>query len=380
MFDGLLLRPRFRPVRENERLEIKGAPDLYHVEVNQPARVESSRLRIRCGPRGRPLVAEDLILPSTSQSCALVANLSNQLLHQMNPARSATGGAADGGAFDEAVGDRACQRPRSTYNSLRPPGVQEIFIMQERLIVLLTATIDLQNLALQSKRSSPEIRLADYQEALRFWDQLDDPRIAGLVICENSGAREIDGLAGIARNKDVEILSYVGEEAPPGLHYGYRELGAIDYACSHSRLIRGHRLFLKATGRLRFPNVSQLLDALPEGLDCALDTRRAYPREGGPRFRARTQLILFARVFYEEAVFGKRDGMIGVCSHLEEWLPHLLTPRQQNRSAAVALRFPVECEIAGAQGSHDRSYAAFGPALKRRVRSALRTAAPGLWL
>ena len=254
--------------------------------------------------------------------------------------------------------------------------------MQEPFAILLTATIDLQSFSQHSKRSEPETRLRDYQEALRFWEELDDPRIAGVVVCENSGSRDIESLAEIAggARKDIEMLSYLGEPMPPGLHYGYRELGAIDYACEQSRLIRSCRTFLKATGRLRFPNVKRLLDALPDGLDCALDMRRAYRRERGIRFRARTQLMLFARDFYERELFGARDGMIGACSHIEEWLPQALMPLHEANAASMVLRFPLECAIAGVQGSNARDYQGAAPRLKRAVRGALRVAAPGLWL
>jgi hypothetical protein len=64
-----------------DRSDNISAPDLNVVEVNQPARVESSRLRIRRGLQGRALAARKPESRCTTQStCASVAKLSIQLL------------------------------------------------------------------------------------------------------------------------------------------------------------------------------------------------------------------------------------------------------------------------------------------------------------
>ena len=249
------------------------------------------------------------------------------------------------------------------------------------LIVLLTASINPGEYSHDVKRADTEVRLRDYMEALRFWLALNNSNIAGIVFCENTGA-DLSSLkfftAQLGVSKDVEWLSFNGNYRKPGLHYGYSELGIIDYAMRNSVLMRESRYFVKVTGRLRFPCISRLLTTLDEELLVALDCRRSYRTEGGPPIRVRTQLIFFATDFYEELFLDRRGEMVGLCTHIEEYLAYKLWPLR--RQPGINLRWKLECNPVGVGAATQSAYHIGRNSLKSIIRGIGRRVVPTTWL
>ena len=254
-------------------------------------------------------------------------------------------------------------------------------MFNKRLVVLMTATAFPGAYADALTATDPGERVRSYAAALRFWLELSDPRIEGIVVCDNSTTdfSSIKSyIADLANNRPIEWLGFLGNERPPGMHYGYAELGQIDFALENSELLRDSAFFLKATGRLIFPRVVALLDALDEDTLFCADFRRAYRKEHGVRARARTQLIFSNKKFYRQQFFGRRDEMFGKCSHIEEYMalklfPNHLRPR-------IKLRFPVECPAAGIDGSTGRSLSGPLEVAKSAARGVVRRLLPELWL
>lgn len=250
--------------------------------------------------------------------------------------------------------------------------------MNHRYAVLLTATIDPGPYADQVRRRDPAVRLNDYAQSLRNWTTAGGPQIGSLVLCDNSGY-DPTALAQLAATLPlpVEVLSFNGNKKPSGTHYGYSELGIIDYAIAHSQILRDSRYFIKATGRLQFPNLPKLLQRLDVEFDAAVDHRRRYRNETGPSTRARTQLMLFNTAFYRAELLNSRIEMLGVCSHIEEFLAAKLSASR--RPDRIIRRFPIECPPSGI-GGNGGSYDNLSVRTKNLARALARRCLPQVWL
>ena len=254
--------------------------------------------------------------------------------------------------------------------------------MQSPLIILMTATVDPGPYADQITRSATDVRLQDYLAAMQFWASDPDPRIHGVVLCENSGSGEDALRAEAARlstpTRPFEVITFQGNHKPAGVHYGYAELGSIDHACQNSRLLGECRFFVKVTGRFRFPGLGALLDTLSDDTQVAMDCRRAYRTEGRGPLRARTQLIVFQRAFYKHTLMGTREQMPGNFVHIEEFLPHLLLPLHRSGVVGVNLRHAVECPPEGFGAYLDRAYGRPTERIRIFVRGVVRARTPRL--
>src|SRR5947209_1874837 len=112
---------------------------------------------------------------------------------------------------------------------------------REPLALLLTACIDpgIEG-SPHVARSNPIERLTDYVTSLRLWLRMPEPAIESIVFIDNSNSC-LHLLESVVRQhnihgRKVELLSYDGNSIPAGLHYGYAELGIIDYALEKSSL------------------------------------------------------------------------------------------------------------------------------------------------
>jgi hypothetical protein len=257
------------------------------------------------------------------------------------------------------------------------------FRMRVPLAILMTATVDPGEYSGQIDRTGSNLRTRDYLEAIKFWATHPDPRIESVVFCENSGAdlRAFEGVAGkFPSTRRFEVLGFRGNTRPHDVHYGYAELGIIDYACEKSMLLQNCRHFAKATGRYLFPGISLLIESLDEDLLAAVDCRRAYRRESGVRLRARTQLMIFEREFYKRVLAGTREQMLGNCSHIEEFLAQKLLPLYRHRTRGVYLRWKVECPALGYDAGRNKNYGAPRERIKNAIRATCRRIMPDLWL
>jgi hypothetical protein len=249
------------------------------------------------------------------------------------------------------------------------------------LVVLMTATLNPGPYADVVKRGDPRLRAEDYARALQFWAAFPDFRIKGIVFCENSGGDPERSLrpmlAGSPPHREIEWLEFKGNTRPKGMHYGYSELGALDYALTHSQLLAETSVFLKVTGRLTFPHISELLNTFDDDVRFAADCRRSYRSETGPPIRARTELMLFEKSFYIDHLYGRREEMLG-CSHIEEFIALKMLPLKNHRD--VVLRFKTECPPAGVAAHSGVQYQTGRHLLKSKLRQVLRRIAPRFWL
>lgn len=253
------------------------------------------------------------------------------------------------------------------------------FEMQTPCTVLLTATVRPANFAISTPgRTDVATRTADYIAALRFWGSLPDERIEAIVFCDNSG-EDITPIIEAARGlqKPVEVLGFKDAPPPSNVHYGYGELGIIDHALRNSARLKRAGFILKCTGRLKFPRISTLLDALPDRMSGAIDHRRRYRDEAGPPTRARTQLMMFSPSLYADTLFERRGEMCGSCSHIEEYLAHKF--EQARFTPPLLRRFPVECPPSGV-GGNGNNYDSLREKCKSTARAMARRWLPNLWL
>jgi hypothetical protein len=136
-------------------------------------------------------------------------------------------------------------------------------IQEGSLVVVLTATIDVGEIPYTTRRD-PLIRLGDYKYALTQW--LADKSVSKIVFCENSGydLTEIEKLSSehSSGNKDVEILSFMGQDFPPYLGKGFGEMRILSYVLEHSALLKSAAYIIKVTGRLYVKNVRHLLNGV----------------------------------------------------------------------------------------------------------------------
>ncbi|NDE18508.1 hypothetical protein EBZ80_26740, partial [bacterium] len=199
-----------------------------------------------------------------------------------------------------------------------------------------------------------------------------------VVFCENSSA-DLSPLvrAAEACPRPVEFLTFQDAPTPPHVHYGFGELGIVDHAVESSRSLKASGYFLKGTGRLVFPGIKRLLDALPDDLLGAVDHRWRYRGESDPPTRARTQLMLFDTDFYRSHLLGCRREMPGFCTHIEVLLAHKLAAGRYDRP--FVRRFPVECSPSGV-GGHGKQYDSLAERTKSRIRGFARRWLPGLWI
>ena len=140
------------------------------------------------------------------------------------------------------------------------------------LVVVLTATIDVGDIRYTARRD-PLTRLADYKHALKQW--LADESVSKIIFCENSGfdLTEIEKVcAGQSHgNKDVEILSFLGQDFPPPLGKGFGEMRILSHVLEHSVLLKSATYIMKVTGRLYVKNVRHIIDGIKAHNVSAID-------------------------------------------------------------------------------------------------------------
>jgi hypothetical protein len=249
-------------------------------------------------------------------------------------------------------------------------------------LVVMTCTVDPSTGWAPPRRRDPRQRLGDYLEALRFWLAHPDPRLARILLVENSGEPLVPFIEMVRSanhlGKAVELLSYDGNDYPPGIHYGYSELGMLEQAIDASMLCRRSRHFIKVTGRLVFPRIAELLDTLPETLLFAVDSRVPLRQRADRSAHVASQLLVFSVAFWTEHLRGATRLFSPAMTHLEQVVYHTCLPHRR-RDGAI-MRWSVSCEPAGISAYLDESYRSPKYRTKALLRSAVRKLAPALWI
>jgi hypothetical protein len=248
------------------------------------------------------------------------------------------------------------------------------------LAVIMTATIDPSTGPFRVHRANPETRLNDYVCAARFWLSIAEPRIASVTILENSGFSEggfREALGNTVSVRPFEYISIEGNSAPPGLDYGYAELAMIEEGYQQSRLIPNSNRIIKVTGRLMFPQITNLLRSVGRDFVFAADTRRlALGR--WKRIFTPTQLILFERGFFEQVILHSKGAMSPErCRSLEEHFYDLLWPYEGKDGCFM--RFPVGCDPVGWAAHWKKRYDSPTQRVACSLRNTCRVWMPGVW-
>lgn len=231
-------------------------------------------------------------------------------------------------------------------------------------------------------RDDPEVRLADYASSLARWMDHQAPHLRGVVFVENSGFpldRLAEAFSSIDRAVPLEFTGFRATPTPPGIHYGYGELQAIDWALTHSSLLQSpDRMFAKATGRLYFPDFGTLLSRIDARMDAVVDTRwglGAILRGERPSRTVSTQLMLFRTGFYRDRLRGRESWLQPVPgrAHIEHFFQAQLFPLRHD--PRVQLSFPVAVPPSGVGGG-GKDYSTS----RRRAIERLRTQANRMFI
>ena len=179
-------------------------------------------------------------------------------------------------------------------------------------VVLMTACIDPVAGKVQVHRNNPSTRLRDYCDGLRFWLEVKEPHITGVVFVENSG-HSLDDLRKLAAEtnpwrRKIDFVSLDDNDYPADGHYGYAELGMIDQALCTSKLMQDASHFIKASGRLTFPGIGRLLRRIPSDCLFAVDCRDNSFLTKLPQVFVSSQLMIFSTAFYREKMLGPCDA------------------------------------------------------------------------
>jgi hypothetical protein len=144
--------------------------------------------------------------------------------------------------------------------------------------LLLTATID-PGATILVVRREPLLRLEDYRFALESW--LSSEAAVRIVFCENSAydLAALRRLCAPETGREVEFISFSGNEHGATRGKGYAELGIIEYAMRSSDLISNSDVIVKCTGRLTVRNAQRVVQAI-RGCDfdimCTLKRNLAF--------------------------------------------------------------------------------------------------------
>lgn len=245
--------------------------------------------------------------------------------------------------------------------------------------IVMTACIDPSTGPHAVARSKVETRLADYREALDFWLKHPDSRLNRIVFIDNSGY-PLQSLRTFAEQNDplgksIEFISLNCNYSPPGLSYGYAEFAMLDLGLPQSRLAAASKYWIKVTGRLRFTNVSKLLDRLPDNTLFAVDCRDNTRFVKTPQVFATTQFMLLRSDFFEQQMYGVKDDMTAPC--IENFVYDRLI-KFRGQPGAI-LRWPVNVDPIGIAGGN-KNYGSLKQRGLNLARAICRRVFPNWWV
>lgn len=254
--------------------------------------------------------------------------------------------------------------------------------MENNLAILLTGTVTPSPHA-QTVLPNCSDRLLQYCEGILFWSRLPLQR-SRIIFFDNSGygadrISEQLRKMGCSDFSSIEIHSHFMNDYPENLHYGYAELTIIDYALANISSIRNSEYFLKATGRLVFPDIQKLLNKLPSSFDFAVDARRNALLFKPSQFFVTTQLMIFNTQFYQRNLIGIQQELTPQRCLIENLFYEKLTAFEKNSRAI--LRWPVSVDPVGTAAHWQKDYSkGFRRMVLNRSRNLLRRIMPFWWV
>jgi hypothetical protein len=194
-------------------------------------------------------------------------------------------------------------------------------------LLVMTATINPYPNVIASDRNDPAVRMSDYCEALAYY--LDRCALIDRIVFVENSDSDLAPLQAIADKqkggKQVEFISFYGQDYPAEYTKGYGELWSLDHAFRNSRLISqledGGKCW-KVTGRYRATNLDRLVRTAPPSYDLYADFR--YWKK-----IVDVRLFSFSRGGYEQLLLGRYPEMTGVI--LERYFFNRFAPLIEER-------------------------------------------------
>ncbi len=249
-------------------------------------------------------------------------------------------------------------------------------------LLVMTACIVPNNDSIKVVINDPIIRLEDYRKTLIFWLRYPDTRIGKILFIENSGF-PLDSLKETVLlennlSKQVEFISLMCNEQPPGIHYGYSELNMIDQGLSLSELVKNSRYIIKVTGRLVFPDLTALLKLLPSDYYFAVDCRKNSFFVKHLQEFVTTQLMFFSTDFYELKLRNIKSKMTQKMFLIENLLYSELI--NYMGSEGTIFRWPINVDPVGYAAHWHKDYRSFKQRLIYFFRGICRLFLPQWWV
>jgi hypothetical protein len=232
-------------------------------------------------------------------------------------------------------------------------------------------------------RSDPSDRLQDYLEAFHYYLALPRSVIDRIVFIDNS-CSDLTPLAELAQrldhDKTVELISFQGNDHSHQLGKAYGEFRLMDYGLACTTLFGPTDRIWKTTGRLKIRNLPELktqCDRLTFDVLCDLHN---VPWVGSGRWRDphNMDLRVFAfRMGAYDAVFRNLWRTHPDALDAEFMYHHM---RKDHSHMRITPRFPIQAQLQGISGRHQRDYASTPQRAKDAVRAVTRKITPWLWL
>lgn len=181
--------------------------------------------------------------------------------------------------------------------------------------MLLTSCIDVGKMP-DVRRIDLDIRLGDYRAALLFY--LNQTSISKIVYCDNSGY-DLSVLKSLIKDypsKEVEFLSFTGQNESLRYGKGHGEISIMEYALNNSYLIADSSYIVKITGRLIVRNFDAIMKKLDNvrNFDICCDLRNNLAFSDS-RIFVSSKIFLCEYLFPLKKLLNDSNGV---------WMEHIL--------------------------------------------------------
>lgn len=232
-------------------------------------------------------------------------------------------------------------------------------------------------------RADPTDRLLDYLDALRYYLSLPNSVIDRIVFIDNSNSN-LEPLAklvrGLEHGKDVELISFQGNDHPHQLGKAYGEFKLMDYGLTNTTLFAPQDRIWKTTGRLKILNLAEIKQESGKRPFDVLCDLHNVPWVGSGKWRHHHNMDLrvfaFSRAAYDMLFRDLwRTHPVGLDA---EFMYHRM--QHDYPGLHITHRFPVQARLEGISGRHQRDYLSTAQRTKDTVRAVSRKVTPWLWL
>lgn len=248
----------------------------------------------------------------------------------------------------------------------------------------MTATIAPPQGTPELARSDPKVRFADYSRALHFYLSLPASVLHKIVFIDNSDY-DLSALEAATRDlphhKQLEFLSFQGNDHPPEYGKGYGEFKLLDHGLSLSTILQPTDRVWKVTGRLRVLNLERLILTAPASYSMYCDLR-SVPLIGdalGGNDWMDLRVFSWAGAGYDQYMRDRFEQLLpGLSKGPEQYFFQVM--KAAGARGGVVPRFRVQPQIAGHGGRLDVDYQAGSYRYKNALRRVARRVTPWIWL